>query len=137
MFGGWSEAAYTNLIPPAPKAPPCEGFVCSFLLVSCYALRYTQRVIRSFSDKRAAEIFSNRVPKGFPTDILATARRKLAMLDAAETLNDLRSPPGNRLEALQGNRAGQHSIRVNNQWRVCFVWYDDGPHEVEIVDYHG
>jgi len=94
-------------------------------------------VIRSFSDKRTAEIFANRVPKGFPTDILAAARRKLAILDAAETLNDLRSPPGNRLEALQGNRAGQHSIRVNNQWRVCFVWRDDGPHEVEIVDYHG
>jgi proteic killer suppression protein len=94
-------------------------------------------VIRSFSDKRTAEIFSNRVPKGSPTDILAAARRKLAILDAAETLNDLRSPPGNRLESLQGDRAGQHSIRVNNQWRLCFVWRDDGPHEVGIVDYHG
>ncbi|MDE8345332.1 MAG: type II toxin-antitoxin system RelE/ParE family toxin [Acidocella sp.] len=94
-------------------------------------------VIRGFSDKLTAEIFTNRVPKGFPTDILASARRKLAVIDAAETLNDLRSPPGNRLEALQGNRAGQHLIRINSQWRVCFVWKDDGPHEVEIVDYHG
>lgn len=58
------------------------------------------------------------------------------MLDAAETLSDLRSPPGNRLEALQGDRAGQHSIRINGQWRLCFIWRDDGPHEVEIVDYH-
>lgn len=77
------------------------------------------------------------MPKGFPTDILASARRKLAVLDAAETLSDLRSPPGNRLEPLQGDRAGQHSIRINGQWRVCFVWQDNGPHEVEIVDYHG
>lgn len=93
-------------------------------------------MIRSFSDKLTAQIFQNRVPKGFPTDILATARRKLAILDAAEALNDLRAPPGNRLEALQGRRNGQHSIRVNHQWRICFVWQDDGPHEVEIVDYH-
>lgn len=94
-------------------------------------------VIRSFSDKLTALIFVNKVPKGFPTDILATARRKLAILDAAETLNDLRSPPGNRLEALLGDRVGQHSIRINSQWRVCFIWQDDGPHEVAIVDYHG
>lgn len=93
-------------------------------------------MIRSFSDKRTAEIFVNRVHKGFPTDILAAARRKLAVLDAAEMLNELRAPPGNRLEALKGERIGQHSIRVNDQWRVCFVWKDDGPHEVEIVDYH-
>jgi toxin HigB-1 len=93
-------------------------------------------VIRSFSDKRTAEIFSNRAPKGFPSDILAPARRKLAMLDAAESLNDLRSPPGNRLEALKGDRAGQHSIRINGQWRLCFMWRDDGPREAEIVDYH-
>ena len=59
------------------------------------------------------------------------------MLDAAESLDDLRSPPGNRLEALQGDRAGQHSIRVNDQWRLCFVWRDDGPHEAEIVENHG
>ncbi len=100
------------------------------------ASRYTGRVIRSFSDKRTAEIFANQVPKGFPTDILATARRKLAVLDAAEMLNELRAPPGNRLEALKGERSGQHSIRVNDQWRVCFVWEQDGPHEVQIVDYY-
>lgn len=64
------------------------------------------------------------------------ALRKLAMLDAAESLDDLRSPPGNRLEKLRGGRAGQHSIRVNDQWRVCFVWREGDAHDVEIVDYH-
>ena len=64
------------------------------------------------------------------------ARRKLLYLDAAVRLEDLRVPPGNRLEALKGDRAGQHSIRVNDQWRICFVWREDEPHDVEIVDYH-
>lgn len=69
-------------------------------------------------------------------NIHAVAERKLTLLSAAVELKDLRSPPGNRLEALQGDRAGQHSIRINAQWRVCFVWTDDGPVDVEIVDYH-
>lgn len=64
------------------------------------------------------------------------AERKLTMLDNASELKDLLSPPGNRLELLKGNRAGQHSIRINDQWRICFVWMADGPHEVEIADYH-
>jgi proteic killer suppression protein len=93
-------------------------------------------VIRSFSGRHAEAIFRNRMPKGFPADILKSVRRKLAMLNAAVNLDDLRAPPGNRLEALHGDRKGQHSIRVNDQWRVCFVWRDDGPHDVEIVDYH-
>lgn len=76
------------------------------------------------------------MPKGFPSDIAVAARRKLKMLDAASTLDDMRSPPGNRLEALAGDRVGQHSIRVNDQWRVCFTWCDGAPNEVEIVDYH-
>ncbi|NYT79555.1 type II toxin-antitoxin system RelE/ParE family toxin [Alcaligenaceae bacterium] len=66
----------------------------------------------------------------------AVAERKLQMLDSANTLSFLRSPPGNRLEALKGNRAGQHSIRINAQWRICFVWTPEGPEQVEIVDYH-
>ncbi len=69
-------------------------------------------------------------------NILNVATRKLAMLNAATELRDLRSPPGNRLEALHGDRAGQHSIRINDQWRICFVWTDAGPTQVEIVDYH-
>jgi proteic killer suppression protein len=68
--------------------------------------------------------------------IADTALRKLDMLEAANALNDLRSPPGNRLEALKGNRKGQHSIRINDQWRICFVWTPAGPSNVEIVDYH-
>ena len=69
-------------------------------------------------------------------NVLNVATRKLTMLNAAVELRDLRSPPGNRLEQLQGDRAGQHSIRINDQWRICFVWTDSGPSQVEIVDYH-
>lgn len=75
-------------------------------------------------------------PKGFPADIFTIARRKLAMLNAAPSLDSLRVPPGNRLHALSGDRAGQHAIRVNDQYRVCFRWLDPGPTEVEVVDYH-
>jgi proteic killer suppression protein len=74
--------------------------------------------------------------KGFPANLIAVARRKLVMLDDAETLNDLRMVPGNRLEALKGGRAGQHSIRINDQHRVCFVWTGSGAEGVEITDYH-
>jgi proteic killer suppression protein len=93
-------------------------------------------VIRSFADKRTAAIWIDRMPKGFPSDLARVARRKLRMLDAATRLEDLRSPPGNRLKALTADRAGQHSIRVNDQWRLCFMWRDGDAHEVEIVDYH-
>ena len=75
-------------------------------------------------------------PKGFPADLVKVARRKLRYLNAADDLGDLRSPPGNRLEALAGDRKGQHSIRINDQFRVCFVWTAEGPGDVEIVDYH-
>lgn len=77
-----------------------------------------------------------RSPKGFPPDLVATARRKLKWLDSAASLRDLMSPPGNRLEALSGDRAGQHSIRINDQWRICFVWREGEAWDVEIVDYH-
>jgi proteic killer suppression protein len=81
-------------------------------------------------------VFQGQCPKGFPADIFPVARRKLGMLDAARTLNALRVPPANRLEALKRNRKGQHSIRINDQWRVCFRWTEFGPEDVEIVDYH-
>jgi proteic killer suppression protein len=74
--------------------------------------------------------------QGLDPRIERSALRKLAMQDAAESLNDLRVPPGNRLEALKGDRSGQHSIRVNQQWRICFVWTEAGAQDVEIVDYH-
>ena len=93
-------------------------------------------MIKSFGDKRTAAVFEGRMPKGFPPDLAGTARRKLRLLDAAVALNDLTSPPGNRLEELKGNRRGQHSIRLNDQWRVCFSWRDGDAYEVEIVDYH-
>lgn len=93
-------------------------------------------MIVSIKDKTTAAVIAGKTPKGFPADLLRSAQRKLFMIDRAHALQDLMSPPGNRLEALHGNRAGQHSIRINDQWRVCFSWKDDGPHNVEIVDYH-
>ena len=94
-------------------------------------------MIRSFADKRTAAIWADRRPKGFPSDLAKMARRKLRALAAAIRLEDLRQPPGNHLEALAGDRVGQHSIRVNDQWRLCFVWRDGDAYDVEIVDYHG
>jgi len=100
---------------------------------TCYDTR--NGVIHSFADKLTAAVFDGRRPKGFPSGLLPAARRKLAMLDAADALDDLKAPPGNRLEALSGDRNGQHSIRINSQFRLCFVWRE-GAHDVEIVDYH-
>ena len=94
-----------------------------------------RRMIRSFRCRRTQSLFEGQCPRPF-RNFRAAAERKLQMLDSAQTLDFLRSPPGNRLEALSGNRRGQHSIRINAQWRVCFVWTDAGPCDVEIVDYH-
>jgi proteic killer suppression protein len=93
-------------------------------------------VIRSFRDKITEAVFNGESPKGFPADLVKVARRKSRYLNAADDLGDLRSPPGNRLEALAGDRRGQHAIRINDQFRACFVWTAEGPAEVEIVDYH-
>ena len=93
-------------------------------------------MIKSFKDDRTRSAFEGVASKGFPADLLTVTRRKLRYLNAAATLSDLRAPPGNRLEALKGNRQGQHSIRVNDQWRICFVWTAEGPNDVEFVDYH-
>jgi toxin HigB-1 len=93
-------------------------------------------VIQSFKDELTRAAFEGVALKGFPADLLIVTRRKLGYLNAAATLNDLKAPPGNRLEALKGNRWGQYSIRVNDQWRICFVWTTDGPRNVEFVDYH-
>ena len=92
-------------------------------------------MIRSFRCKDTQTFFEGGHPKRFRA-IEMVATRKLAMLDAAKTLDFMRSPPGNRLEALRGDRAGQWSVRINDQWRLCFVWTDSGPDQVEIVDYH-
>jgi proteic killer suppression protein len=92
-------------------------------------------MIKSFCCKHTQALFEGRSPRPF-RGIKAAAERKLQLLDSATCLDFLRSPPGNRLEALDGNRAGQHSIRINKQWRLCFVWSDSGIYDVEIVDYH-
>jgi proteic killer suppression protein len=91
-------------------------------------------MIRSFADRDTEDLFNDRSVRRLGA-IERVARRKLQLLDTAGRLDDLRVPPGNRLEALHGNRKGQHSIRINDQWRVCFRWLD-GAHDVEIVDYH-
>ena len=93
-------------------------------------------MIKSFADKRTAAIFAGYAVRGLPTQIQKRARAKLLAVDAAFRLNDLSSPPGNRLEVLRGDRQGQHSIRVNDQWRICFAWLDNEAWDVEIVDYH-
>jgi proteic killer suppression protein len=93
-------------------------------------------VIRSFADKRTAALFAGVAIRGVDLRMQRRARIKLLMLDAARTLSDLQSPPGNRLEALKGDRTGQYSIRINIQWRLCFVWRDGDAWDVEIVDYH-
>jgi len=92
-------------------------------------------MIRGFKDRSAERLWMGETVKRFVA-IEKQARRKLDLLDAAVALNDLRVPPGNRLEALAGDRKGQHSIRINDQWRICFVWTEEGPRDVEIVDYH-
>ncbi len=93
-------------------------------------------MIRSFKDKRTRSIDDGSIRKGFPADLVRRAQQLLALLDAAKDLSDLRSPPGNRLEKLSGDREEQYSIRINIQWRICFVWTDAGPENVEITDYH-
>jgi len=93
-------------------------------------------MIRSFKSKDTEELFERGRSKRLPSEIWRRAHAKLLILDAAETLDDLRSPPSNHLEALSGDRKGQYSIRVNQRWRICFVWESGNVLEVEIVDYH-
>ena len=93
-------------------------------------------MIKSFADRDTERLFRRERVKRLGADIQGVALRKLRILDAATRLDDLRIPPANRLEKLKGDRAGQHSIRINRQWRVCFVWKDGDAHDVEIVDYH-
>ena len=93
-------------------------------------------MIKGFKDSLTEDAFNGAVRKGFPADLIKVARRKLRFLHAARLLTDLRAPPGNRLEALKGNRAGQYSIRVNDQFRICFFWTEEGPDDVELTDYH-
>ena len=93
-------------------------------------------MIQGTKGKWIEQVLADKPGKGFPAGILKIARRKVTMIDNAERLDDLRVPPANRLEALKGDRKGQHSIRINDQWRICFKWTKNGPTEVEITDYH-
>lgn len=93
-------------------------------------------MIKTFADKRTAGIFAGHAVRGLPQDMQPRARAKLLMVDVAQTLVDLRVPPGNRLKALKGDRYGQYSIRINDRWRICFGWSDGDAWDVEITDYH-
>lgn len=93
-------------------------------------------MIKSFADRDTEALFQRQRVRRYPAELLRPMLRKLVAVDAAEALDDLRVPPGNRLEKLKGNRVGQHGIRVNDQWRICFRWADGDAYEVEIVDYH-
>jgi len=93
-------------------------------------------MIESFKCKDTEKIFNRQFSKKFPNDIQRSALRKLRMINRAQSLKDLTVPPANKLEALKGNRKGQHSIRINKQWRICFKWQNNDAMDVEIVDYH-
>ncbi|MGA2794701.1 MAG: type II toxin-antitoxin system RelE/ParE family toxin [Roseiarcus sp.] len=93
-------------------------------------------MIRPFRDKRTENLARGKAPRNIPPDVAKRAMNKLFLLDTVTRLQDLRVPPGNRLEALAADRRGQHAIRVNDQWRLCFVWRDGDAYEVEFVDYH-
>jgi proteic killer suppression protein len=93
-------------------------------------------VIKSFKNQETEKIYGREISRKLPTEIQQIALRKLRMINNAKNINDLRIPPANRLEKLCGNREGQHSIRINDQWRICFVWRDGDAYDVEITDYH-
>lgn len=93
-------------------------------------------MIRSYKNKWTAAIAGGTIKKGFPAHLVRKVQLMLTAMDAAVAVEDLRFPPGNRLEKLKGDREGQYSIRINDQWRICFIWTDAGPDQVEVVDYH-
>ena len=109
---------------------------CLITLDVIIALRYYLTMIKTFADKEAEKIFNRQRSRKLPESIQRKGRMKLEILDAADAVEDLRIPPGNRLEKLSGDREGQHSIRINQQWRICFRWKNGDAYDVEIVDYH-
>ena len=98
--------------------------------------RYARFVIKTFANKRTAAVFAGQAVRGLPMQMQRRARAKLLAIEAAAQLDDLRAPPGNRLEALRGGRRGRYSLRINDQWRICSIWRDGAAWAVEIVDYH-
>ena len=150
-WGATSRAA-TRAAPVAPVLGQAPSRACVLAFVArcgivgrhparfCRLTAITQYVIipmiKSFGDKDTERVFSRQHVRRIPPDLHRAAWRKLAILDAAEQLSDLRVPPGNRLEKLSGDRKGQYSIRINDQWRICFRWHQGDAYEVEIADYH-
>lgn len=129
------ETAGPPLNESAVRRDDSPGFLLP--LVVNDAGRYgLEAVIRGFACRETERLFNDEESRRLPPQIQRVARRKLLMLHQARRVDDLRSPPGNRLEALKADRAGQHSIRINDQWRVCFRWDGQDAHDVEIVDYH-
>lgn len=114
------------------KLPPRSAPLSQPGLTACY----DHSVIRTFADAETEALYHSLPIRRLPPEIRRTARRKLLLVNEARLLTDLRAPPGNRLEALLGDRRGQHSIRTNDQWRICFRWHNNDAFEVEIVDYH-
>lgn len=114
----------------------CNAYLVFITLDVIIATSYHNHMIQSFGDKETERIFSRQGSRKLPKAVQRIALRKLALLDAADSLKDLVLPPGNRLEQLSGDRAGQHSIRINDQWRICFRWSNGDAYDVEIVDYH-
>lgn len=121
-------------------SPPCLLFRWpgspTITLAVINACRYYHEVIKSFADRDTERLFRRERVRRLGAEVQRVALRKLRMLDAATVLDDLRTPPANRLEKLKGDRSGQHSIRINRQWRICFVWRGGDAYDVEIVDYH-
>lgn len=110
--------------------------MASLSVVTCNVTRYTLHMIKTFKNTEAEAIFSDGQSKRIPQEILKRSRRKLFAIDAAQRIDDLRTPPGNRLHALDGDRKGQFSISINDQWRICFVFEHGCAYDVEICDYH-
>ena len=114
----------------------CRAISSGITLDNISALRYYWDMIKSFRDKETEKVFLRQFSRRFPTELHRIAWRKLAIPDAVERLEDLRIPPGSRLEKLKGDREGQYSIRINEQWRICFRWREGDAYEVKIEDYH-
>ena len=106
------------------------------MIVMCHVTHYNHLMIKTFANNETESIFSDGKSKALPPELLSRARRKLFALDAAQCLDDLRMPPGNRLHQLKGDREGQHAISVNDQWRICFTFSDGDAFDVELCDYH-
>ena len=140
MVPAWSGPPESSRAHPEVKARTRLAVRGSQLLVSVLvdsnARRYYLSMIRGFRDRDTESVFRRERSRRLPSTVQRIAQRKLAILHAADSVQDLRVPPGNRLERLSGDREGQHSIRINDRWRICFYWRNGDAHDVEIVDYH-